>query len=301
EVALAGYPVTAGRATTIEGVKYQYFTRPMINRVGRYDEFFPSASLKYRLSQNFDFHFGYSSTIRRPTYRAIAGVWSINDEAGTVNAPNPRLKPEMSDNFSVRAAYYFEPVGIVAINFFQNNVQGLHRTTQMTAQEYGYDGPLDLSNYIFTSTIGSENEVVVRGMELEYSQSLSFLPAPFSGLNIRGSYTRNYADVVITNMAGHTVSAGLGYTLNRFNVYSNVNWQDDRPTNIAFTRYIRRRFNVDMGGSVRVTPRISIFLNVRNILDEPYIDMQKLSNGSSTARKFEIFGTNYTLGVKGTF
>ena len=64
-----------------------------VSRTGSYDKLFPSGSLKYHLARNLDLHFGYSSTIRRPSYVNLAGVWSINEIAQTVTAPNPRLKP----------------------------------------------------------------------------------------------------------------------------------------------------------------------------------------------------------------
>lgn len=301
EVTAAGYPVSGGRATTIDGLRFQYESRPRVHRTGRYDNLFPSASLKYEPWRNLDIQLGYSSTIRRPTFRAIAGVWTINDESLTVSAPNPNLLPEESDNFSLRTAYYFEPVGIFAMNLFQNNVQGLHRTTELSAQEYGYDGDLDLSSYRFSTTVRSAQEVTIRGFELEYSQSLSFLPGALRGLNVRASYTRNYADVILTGMSGHGFSAGVGYTAGRFNVYANGNWQDDRPTNITNTNYVRHRANLDLGGSARLSDRITMFFIARNVLDEPYLTMLKLPSGGTAALKYEKFGTNFTLGVKGVF
>jgi TonB-dependent receptor len=301
EVAAAGFPVAGGRATTIPGLEYQYFTNPRVNRTGSYDNFFPSGSIKYRLNQNLDFHFGYSTTIRRPTFRDVAGVWTINDEALRVDAPNPNILPEESDNFSLRAAYYFEPVGIFAVNFFQNNVTGLHRTSQLTAEEYGYDGDLDLSAYTFFSTTSSAQDVRVRGMEIEYSQSLSFLPDLFKGLNVRASYTRNYAEVIIPGMAAHAITGGLGYAWGPVNVYTNLNWHDHRPTNVAGTEYTRKRVNMDAGGSYRFSNRLSLFVNVRNVLNDPYERFQNFPSGSSALRQYQLSGTNYTFGIKGAF
>src|SRR5690606_40693691 len=49
ELVAAGYEVDpdTGRATTIEGLQHQYFSRPEVYRKGKYDHFFPSASAKY--------------------------------------------------------------------------------------------------------------------------------------------------------------------------------------------------------------------------------------------------------------
>jgi TonB-dependent receptor len=83
ELRAAGYAVTAstGVASTIPGVQYQYFSKPKVHHRGAYDNFFPSASFKYRFTRSVDWQLGFSSTIRRPTFRDIAGVWSFDDAA----------------------------------------------------------------------------------------------------------------------------------------------------------------------------------------------------------------------------
>jgi hypothetical protein len=70
----------------------------------------------------------------------------------------------------------------------------------MTPEEFGYNGDLDLTNYTIISTVSGAGRTVIPGMELEYSQSLSFLPRPFNGFNVRASYTPNYAEVTLPLM-----------------------------------------------------------------------------------------------------
>ncbi|WP_414663155.1 TonB-dependent receptor [Horticoccus sp. 23ND18S-11] len=302
ELAAAGFAETAGRATTIDGLKYQFFSKPKVHRESGYNNMFPSASVKYKINQNFDAQIGFSSTIRRPTFRDVAGVWVINDDNLTVSAPNTALKPETSKNLAARLAYYFEPVGILAINVYQNNVKGLFITNRLTAQEFGYQGDIDLSNYEFITTTASVNDVTVRGMELEYSQSLSFLPQPFKGLNVRASYTRSYASIPKANMIPHSINAGLSYGYRRFNVYSSLNWRDNYPTTITGNpRFYRHRANIDVGGGYRITDRINVFFAARNLFNEPYLIMEKVGANAPAVQFYEVNGTNWTFGVKSTF
>jgi iron complex outermembrane receptor protein len=303
ELAAAGFGETAGRATTIDGLKYQYMSKPRVHRTNDYGNMFPSASLKYKINENFDAQLGFSSTIRRPPFRDIAGVFSINDDNLTVTAPNTLLKPETSKNIAARLAYYFEPVGILAVNVYQNNVKGLFLSNQrLTAAEYGYSGDLDLSAYEFITTEQSDNDVTVRGMELEYSQSLSFLPGPFKGLNIRGSYTRSYASIAKANMIPHSINGGISYGYRWFNVYANLNWRDNYPTTITGNpRFYRHRANLDIGGSYRLTPRVSFFFSARNVFNEPYVIMEKVGSNPAVAQFYEVNGTNWTFGVKSVF
>ncbi len=299
ELARAGFAEVNGRATTIDGLKYQYFSKPKVHREGSYHNYFPSAALKYKISPNFDVQFGFSSTIRRPTFRDISGVLDVNDEALTVRTPNPSLQPETSRNFAGRVAYYFEPVGILAANVYQNNVKGLFITNTLTAQEFGYRGDIDLSNYDFITTTSSANDVTVRGMELEYSQSLSFLPGPFRGLNVRASYTRSYASIRKANMVPHSINAGLSYAYRRLNLYTNLNWRDNYPTTITGNpRFYRHRANLDIGGGYRLNQRMNLFVSARNIFNEPYLIMEQVGANAPVVQFYEVNGTNWTFGVK---
>ena len=301
EVRAAGHAVSAGRATTIPGLDYQYFSQPLIHRKGEYDNFFPSSSFKYRISDHLDAHVGYSRTIRRPTFRDVAGVWDINDTTLRVTAPNPNLEPEISDNLSGRLAYYFEPVGIVAANFFQNTVDGLFISSEMTPEEYGYTGDLDLTGYTIVSTVSGSNKTKIRGMEFEYSQSLSFLPRPFNGLNVRASYTRNEAEVILPQLAKHSIKGGLSFRWRGLNTYANVSWHDSYPTNAAGTTYRRHRAVTDGGASYRFSPRLELFLSLRNMFNVPLLNMQKNGANPAVVTSYQSMGTVINLGLRGNF
>jgi outer membrane receptor protein involved in Fe transport len=226
----------------------------------------------------------------------------INDDALTVTSPNPKLKPETSRNLAARLAYYFEPVGTLAANIYQNTVKGLFITNRVTAAEFGYQGDLDLSNYDFITTNQSANDVTVRGMELEYSQSLSFLPQPFKGLNVRANYTRSYASIRRANMVPHSINGGLSYGYRRVNVYANLNWRDNYPTTVTGTpRFYRHRANVDIGGGYRISDRYSFFFSARNLFNEPFVIMEKLGANPAVSQFYEVNGINWSFGIKATF
>lgn len=141
EVRAAGYTLTAaGVANTIPGIDSSSSPNHASNAPANTTTSSPSASLKYNLIRNLDVHFGYSSTIRRPSYVNLAGVWIINETSKTVALPNPGLTPETSDNFAARLAYYFKPVGQLAATFTQRNVKKLFIGDSLTAEEFGYTG-----------------------------------------------------------------------------------------------------------------------------------------------------------------
>lgn len=298
EMAAAGFALTDGIATTVPGIQRQYFAKPKIHRKGNYDHYFPSGAFKYRLTPNLDYQLGYSKTIRRPSFADISGVWIANEDDLVVTAPNVLLKPEVSDNVASRLAYYFEPVGILALGVFQNSVKNLHQTSYLSAEQFGYTGT-DYANYTFLTTTGSPNRVRLRGLELEYSQSLSFLPKPFSGLNVRANYTRNQADTKVVDMAPHLLSGGVSYSHRGVTLYTNVNWTDDRPL-ATYGNYRRQKTTTDIGGSYRTRKGLTFFFSARNVFNEPNINLQEYPGEAATAVNFGYYGTAWTFGVKGT-
>src|SRR5690606_1025801 len=124
-------------------LEYQYFTNPRRRSESSYNDFFPSASVKYSFSDGFDLQAGYSRTILRPEVGDLAGVWSIDygtEDGNVLSAPNVNLLPEYSDNLSVRLVKYCEPVGLVGFGVFHIRIKDLISDVDMAPEEFGYGG-----------------------------------------------------------------------------------------------------------------------------------------------------------------
>ncbi|WP_324749809.1 TonB-dependent receptor [Sphingomonas sp. LY54] len=307
EVAAAGFAVSAstGRATTIEGLEYQFQSRPRAYRKGRYDNFFPSASLKYEFNRSTQLQLGYSRTIRRPEVGDLTGVWSVNEIDRIVRAPNPGLKPEMSDNFSARLAHYFEPVGMVAINYYQNRVKGLFQTVDLTADEFGYTGE-DYAGYTFrTTTTVSDEAINIRGWELEFNHALDYLPSPLDGFSVRGSFSINDPDVPIVQVADKLGTFSLSYRKGPVRLHLNTVWTDEKYRSTTPTWYAAS-WDVNLSGSVAVRRGLEAFFSVRNLLNNPrnVIVAGSVATSGELGDHSAIFhhtGTSGTIGLRARF
>ena len=309
EVKAAGYAVSAttGQATTVEGIQYQYQSRPRVARKGGYDYFFPSASAKVSIFRNTDLQFGYSRTIRRPEVSVLAGVWSVNETTQTVVAPNPGLTPEISDNFSVRLAQYFEPVGLVAINYFRNKLKGAFQTQLLTAGEFGYTGT-EYADYQFqtTTTVG-DGTIDIQGVELEFNYSLErVLPSPFKGLTLRGSYIYTKPDQPISLTPENAVTLALAYRKGPVRLYLNTVWTDDRPGTISSGTYDKARWDMNLSGSYQIRRGIQTYFAIRNLLNAPAYRMAPgVANAAGSApdhdANYNIAGVSSTIGLRITF
>jgi TonB-dependent receptor len=307
-VKAAGYAVSAstGRATTIDGLKYQYESRPRIDREGSYDYFFPSASLKVAINDSTDFQLGYSRTIRRPEVNVLAGVWSVNDDLQIVTAPNPGLKPELSDNISVRIAHYFEPIGLVAINYYRNKVKGLFQTEDLTAEEFGYAGT-DYANYMFRTTRTAGGDAInINGFEIEFNHALAYLPGVLSGLSVKGSYTQTNPEAPIALSARHFGSLALAYKKGPLSFNLNTVMTGRKLNSVSTGSFIEPRTDMSFSGAYAVRQNVRLFLSMRNLLNEntniilPGVDTPNGPIGDH-AGDYRAYGRSATLGLRLTF
>ena len=192
-------------------------------------------------------------------------------------------------------AYYFEPVGSAAVTLFQNRISNSVVSREFPAEAFVYGEDPLYSGYRFLSVGNRAGTAQVRGMTLEYSQALSFLPGALRGLNASASYTRSYASIPKANMIPHSVNGGVSYAYRGFNIYSALTWRDDYPTTVTGNpRYYRHRANLDIGGGYRITPRMNFFFSARNIFNEPYLIMEKVGTNAPVVQFYEVNGINWS-------
>lgn len=301
EVRDAGYAVSSsGLATTREGIDYQFLSQPRVHRRAEYHNYFPSASFKYNIISDLDFSLGFSSTIRRPAYSDVAGVWVVNDNNNRVSAPNVNLRPEEANNFAARLAYYFKNVGQFSVAVYQNDVENLIQASELTAEEFGYTGT-EYTDYTFVTRTNAEGVVKVRSLEIGYSQSLGILGPAFRRLTVRANYTRAYANAIKTGLMPHAVNAGVDYTYGPLKLHVNANWTDSWPASATGLTFRRHRTQVDAGIGWRLNRNLSLMLSGRNVLDARYISMQHVAPSAPTATDILDVGATYILALKGTY
>jgi outer membrane receptor protein involved in Fe transport len=274
-------------------------SQPKIERTGGYDNLFPSASIKYSVTRNLQAHLGYATTINRPPLSNLGGVYVFNETALTVNVPNPNLLPERGKNYTGRLAYYFEPVGNLAITASQREITDSVTTEEYPASEFGYENDPTYSTYRFISTGNRPGVTRFRNLTVEYSQALSFLPGVLSGLNISGSYTRTYASVRRAGLVPHMLGGALSYRHRRLAFGVSAKYTDDTPfSTTGRINYRRQRTLYDLNGSVQLTAKTGVFFQVRDLFNG---GEYRYELDPSYVRENVTFGTILTFGLKGVF
>lgn len=306
ELIAAGYPTaTTGRATTVAGLQYQFFSNPRIARESEYYNAFPSLLAKYRISPNFEFQAGANKAISRPPIDSLTGLYNIVEDAQRVDAPNPNLKPEYSNNYQARLAYYFgnRAPGQLTLAVAQNDIRNLRETSDFTAAEFGEEDP-DFANFTFRTTRNSTEERRFRNLDLSYNQTLGFLPDLLRGTSVNVSYARTYASQRRTGLAPHRLSGRLGYAYRRFNGSIGAVWTAERPDGV-YGRFREAVAQFDTSLTWKLTRILSLYVQGRNITGVPlrWFDTPNdvVEGRSRRLRQYQEYGANWVFGVKGTF
>ncbi|WP_439635364.1 TonB-dependent receptor [Oceanicaulis sp.] len=113
------------------GVRYEdtqvdssgYRSLQFVRETGGYEQFLPSASAVYDVTDTLRLRAAYSRTLGRGEYDdlSVLGSQSIDDTMQTISisSGNPDLRPRLSDNFDLSVEYYMPSVdGVISVGAF---------------------------------------------------------------------------------------------------------------------------------------------------------------------------------------
>ena len=286
---------------TIPYTIYQYRNGERANHYGRYRNEFLSAGLKYALTPSLHLLVAGNQSISRPNYNNIAGVITINENSRIITLPNPDLKPETSDKYFVSLQKYLEPAGTISVSAYQLQVKNLGIANQsISAEEAGYADDPDYSGYTFLQPTTAPGTRKIKGLDLEYSQQLVFLPGFWRGFSLFGSLSRTIPDLRVTSLVSKSANGGVRFSNHKFNLQLRATWVAARLTSTNANRDIwqNERLMFDLSGGYKFNRTYELTLSGRNINNSP---IRAYENRPGTAQMNEYLGPVWTLGVRGRF
>lgn len=329
----AGTTIANWRNTS-DYIMARYGTRR--TRTQSYDNFFPSAQVRYEPRRNLVLRGAYFSSILRPDFGSVVGGVTVGSD--TQVAPysftvrNTELKPEKADNFDVRVEYYFEPVGVVSLGAFYKDIKDIQvdvvqtidpNSVPLSIQQLGFTGS-DLGASSTVSTRQNAGNTSLYGLEAVYRQELAFLPQPFKGFGVEANFTYTEPDDIrlfsLTSTDGMAKYAGnliLRYKRGKFSVQGTANWTDKRlvqVTNVTVSttglitpnlvnssnryEYIDPRLVYGLSTTYQLRPYAQLFFNWNNITNEAQF---RYAERPLYLTRHGEYGSTFNLGVKGTF
>lgn len=294
-----------GRLTLQGGVRHErtanegksYERNVLKRRRGEYADTFLSGAARYRFTDRLLAIASFGQSIQRANLNSLSGVLSVNDTTRTGTLPNPELKPEHGNNFALRLEQYFEPAGTFSVGVFRFDVSDLHRTvTGIPAETIGLGD--DYPGYTFTA-LSNVGDFTNEGLELAYSQQLTFLPGVFRGLGVFANYNRfrRSNPEFAYRAAPTTASAGVSFRYRRLNVALRGAWSSETLENA--TGYLPTYLFLGTSVNFRLTDQTSLTLTGRNITNQArYVYVR---NQRGLLNQFEIQGASWVLGIKGVY
>ncbi|HLP08617.1 MAG TPA: TonB-dependent receptor [Opitutaceae bacterium] len=299
----------------------------------KYDNWYPSISLKYSPRKWLVIRGGASRTVGHPDYTDL--VTSVQQETatggdGSITMADPDLKPYYAMNFDLGADYYIGSTGVVGVSLFHKKLENFISSRSMTSDELTAAAALlgvDRADFNTGAITVNGASATYQGFELSYAQNFTFLPKPFKGLNIQANYS--YTDVsssdpdteysALRAVSPQTFNLIVGYRLGRFNATVTNNWVDEALyggfVNTSYfsgtgdNRLLRmkdEKWTTDAKIEFSLNKYLSIYVLARNIFntgrDEFFQGYTKEKESIRLPMRYGEFGEPYyTFGIRGTF
>ncbi|RUO33188.1 TonB-dependent receptor [Aliidiomarina soli] len=273
-----------------------------------YTKLFPSAHLRHELDSGVILRAAYSTGLSRPNFADLVPYFIVEDRAsgqGTLDIGNTDLDPTYSHNFDLMAEYYIEPLGLISTGVFYKDLTDpifKARSTVADGEFAGFD--------LVRPENGESGKLY--GFEVNWQQSLNFLPGAWSGLGFIANYTYTDSEADLpfgigtTQLAGtskHSYNVGLQYDTQRFSSQLAYNYRSEYVDSFdtadpSLNIFWDGRGTLDFSANFVVTDNFSVFAEATNLTDSKAIRFQ---GERSRVYEHEQFGRAYMVGLRANF
>ncbi|MGA3026169.1 MAG: TonB-dependent receptor, partial [Bryobacteraceae bacterium] len=153
-----------------------------VRSTASYVDILPSASLRYKITDDSDIRLVYGRGISRPNPYDLIPYFQEDDQGQTLTIGNPKLTPEHANNYDLLYEHYLRPWGIIQGGFFYKAL-----TDPM------YEVATSVTNGPFAGfeqyQLVNGSSAWLYGFEVAYQQHFGFLPGAMGGLGFSGNYS----------------------------------------------------------------------------------------------------------------
>ncbi len=314
----------AGAAGSLDEIPLIYQARA--SRAERsYHGYYPSLHLNFHATERLLVRVAYAKTYGRPNFSHIIPNTTINQDddldsepeetRGRITFSNIGLKPWSADNYDLSVEYYTDQGGVLSGGVFLKDVTDFFGVyvKDATAEDLQLLG-LD-EQYLGwrVTTRFNSGSARVRGAEINFRHSLSPLGSWGKQVIVFANATKLKLDghdlADFTGFLPESVNWGFTIAVNRATLITKWNYRGEQKA-VSFPdmgpdafRFPQPRMQLDVSLDFRLTKRMSLFANVRNVMNEIQKEDAYGPNTPEHAREFYHgrFGRPFTLGVKGSF
>lgn len=313
-----------GNVTLLGGLRYERTeissdayravdgTLTQITTDGSYDNWLPSAHIRWDVSNRFVVRGAYTNTIGRADYASIAATETLSFDGSqpTLTRGNPGLKPRESRGFDLSFEFYPKD-GLVSAALFHKKIKNeIFTLSNVESMDVGR-GVED----VLVSEPRNAETATIKGLELNLQQALTFLPAPFDGLGISANATFLDTKFTFLTSAGPRVTglylqpdtvwnASVYYQKGKFEGRLSYNYIGGFLETINDTipnadQYWKGRGTLDANISYRITPNLTLYAEGQNLTDQGRREL--VGPGRAYLQESAEYGRTFWFGVAANF
>jgi TonB-dependent receptor len=246
----------------------------------------PSVSLRWDVDPSTVVRAAWTNTLARPNYFDLVPYREVSLDDNELATGNPDLRTTRSMNLDLMAERYVASVGVVSLGVFYKRITDfIFHFTQFNALD-------PVSGNTFTQITRPQNgaEATLTGAEFALQRQLDFLPGFLRYAGVYANYTFNASGVSGLDIPGrdlealpllgtakHSGNLSLSFDPPRASLRLAINYQSESldvgeggyNEDAFFDRWADRRTDVDLNGSVQVTPNARFFVEANNLTNRP--------------------------------
>lgn len=314
-----------------------------LTRIGvKYGNNLPSLNLIYHLAENDQLRFALARVLSRAPLNRLANFNQGSVDATNSNGPtynygsnsSPTLTPFLADQFDISYEHYMPDTnGSFSIAAYHREVKSFIQDASIENFDFAANGfPIPetypvleggllvdkpVVNGTYTFSTNNAEGGYIRGLELAYTQTLSFLPGLWKGLGVSGSVSAVDSKITFVNTFDPASSGGslpfaglversgnitVFYTYENFETRLSTTYQGSfvgEALNIARAPVIYAAETVmDYQASYKFDNGIDVVFSIGNLTDEPN---RSYMLNEALPRRLNWFGRTFSLGANYKF
>ena len=280
-----------------------------INR--EYTDWLPSLTARFAPSDNVVFRLAGSRTLLRPKLSKMAPRFTINEDE-EAEFGNPDLLPYRAWNLDASAEYYFGSNGAFTVGAFYKSIDNFIVDAVYDEDDAPYNGVYRGTSFVEAVIPENGDKATVFGLEVSYSQVMSFLPSPLDGLLVQANYTYTDAkgtlfggrEITLPSASKHTGNIVIGFEKGPFDLRAAGTYRsrylDEVGGGADEDRFVDNHFQIDLSAKFKVNDNLRLFAEWINVNDAKYFAYQNFG-GSRRLLQYEVYGPTVKFGAKLSF
>ncbi|MDG2170507.1 MAG: TonB-dependent receptor [Opitutales bacterium] len=267
-----------------------------------YDNLFPNAHFRYKLSDTITLIGSYTQTIDRPAYTYIVPYRRVNLEEQEIEEGNPDLKPTIYTNYDLSVDVELPSHALLSVELFNRSVEDFVFSQKQILSSGIYQG-FELESYENSASAD------IQGATFTWRQPLDTFHLP-EGLSLNANYTKQKSEIEyparpgetlpLTRMPDNELKLTLSYQNEKFFAQVRYAYEDLVPSRIAGNPdedlYYLENGQVDLSLTYQLRKNVRLFADVQNLTNEPYYD--RYEGDSSRPAGFRHLPWTMSSGVR---